>query len=201
MHQEHRPPAELLGQESADGGAEAQPQVYGPHAESQHLAPLLLRVDRGQDGDPGAEDHGAPQPLEPSKQDQRQSRGRHRRQEGGQGVDGDSPGEEALAAMDVGQPPEGQQKHGGRQQKRGGHPAQRDRVHAEVLPDGGYGDIHRGAHEGDEEGGQGGDDQGDSLIGGLVQDSSEGTRLGWEGCLRAPKAWGALLGVHTRLQF
>ena len=157
---EDAPPAPGVDEEAADDGPEGEPRVDGGRVQPERPAALAVRIDRGQDGDPRAEDHGPAEALDGPGEDQGEAGGGERAEDGPGDVDADAEGEDPLAADEVGQPSERDEEHGRGQGVGGEDPAQGDGAQIELLADEGHGHVDARGHERGQERGDHRDGQG-----------------------------------------
>ena len=152
VDEEDRPPAERVDEEAAQRRTQAQPQVHGHDVDAEGAAALVRREHRGDDRGRGREHQGAPDALDDAATDEPGAVHAERREQRAQREDDDAEQVEAHAAVLVGQPANGNQQDGRRQQVGGLHPHRRREAEVEVLSHAGQGNgddgpVERG-HEG-----------------------------------------------------
>ncbi len=157
---EDAPPAPGVDEEPAQDRPKGEAGVDGSRVQPKGVAALAGRIDRGQDGDTRAEDHGPADALDGARQDEDEA-GRSERAENGPGeVDADAEGEDTFAADEVGQAAEGDEEHGRGQRVGGQDPAEGDGAQTELLADERHGDVCARGQEGGQERGDHGDGEG-----------------------------------------
>ena len=95
-------------------GPSDKPDIRAATLRPKDPAPLCRREDRRHDGDPGAEDHGAPESLDGAGEDENGDgyEGERRRPSAPATSTAEAEGEDPLPAGEVGEPAERDEEHG-----------------------------------------------------------------------------------------
>ncbi len=80
--EEDAPPGEELGEVAAEERPDGEANIDGGDVDPECPPPLLWWEDRGDHGDAGAVDHGAPHAFDEPEEDERKPRCRERREQG-----------------------------------------------------------------------------------------------------------------------
>ncbi len=157
VEEEDAGPADVLGEDAANEGPQREAGVHGCRDDPDGPAALPGREDRGDDGNRGGEDHGAPESLDhPGSNDNGPGprKGGKERSQGEQEISQD---EEPFPPVEVGEPAERDDADGGREQVGRGDPSQRHGIDVKRRADGRERNVERGDRVGDEEGCEGRD--------------------------------------------
>ncbi len=130
---EDAPPAPGVDEEAAEDRAERQPGVDGGRVQSEGVAAGARGIDRSQDGDARAEDHGPAEALDGASEDENGDGRGDGADDGPDDVDGQAEGEDPLPADEVGQPAERHEEHRRGQGVSGEDPAEGDGARAELA--------------------------------------------------------------------
>src|SRR4030067_976806 len=86
--QQTPPPAPGVDEETAHDGPEGEPRIDGGRIQTKGMPASAVRIDRGQNGDTRAEDHGPADSLDGAPEDEDGPGRSGRRENGPGGVDG-----------------------------------------------------------------------------------------------------------------
>ncbi|KAF5034141.1 hypothetical protein DSECCO2_599330 [anaerobic digester metagenome] len=146
-HDEYAPPAEELGQGAAEERPEGEPGVDGGGVEPDSVAPLAGGIEVGDQGHAVCVDHGAAYPLQEPEEEERADRGREDGEEGPGGIDGGPGHEDPDPSPGVAKPPSGEEEDDRRKEVGARYPGKRCGIGSKLGPDGGKGEVDRGARE------------------------------------------------------